>query len=227
MHQKNFDILNSIKTLSSKLPFEYQLHHVKGYQDQGTTYAHLSKHAQLNVFVDDQAKQKLSDIHLHGNQDQTSSIALSPIDIFIKDKSGQSTQVCTNLVNSLRSSITTDISRQYWIEKKNLQLTSTQIDWDLRAHSLRNIPIHEHRWLCKYTTGFCGVGSMLLKYRYQTHTKCPRCGADNEKTDHVLQCTGAETSTIWKEEIKKLHDWMTSQDLYPELVTLIISELNN
>ena len=43
----------------------------------------------------------------------------------------------------------------------------------------------------------------------------------------MLQCTGAETSTIWKEEIKKLHDWMTSQDLYPELVTLIISELNN
>ena len=31
----------------------------------------------------------------------------------------------------------------------------------------------------------------------------------------MLQCTGAETSTIWKEEIKKLHDWMTSQDLYP------------
>ena len=87
----NFDILNSIKTLSSKLPFEYQLHHVKGHQDHGTAYAHLNKHAQLNVFVDDQAKQKLNDIHLNGNQDQTSSIALSSIDIFIKDKSGQST----------------------------------------------------------------------------------------------------------------------------------------
>lgn len=225
--KQNFDILNSIKVLSSKIPFKYQLHHVKGHQDQGTAYAQLSKHAQLNVIADDNAKQQLNEIQLHGNQYQSSSIALSPIDIFIKDNSGHSTQICTNLIESLRSSLTTDASRKYWIDKKNLHLSYNQIDWNLRAHSLRNIPTHEHRWLCKYTTGFCGVGSMLLKYRYQTHTKCPRCGADNERTDHVLQCKGAETSTIWKDEIKKLQEWMISQDLYPELVTLIITELNN
>ena len=120
--KKHFDILNSIKVLILKLPFQYELHHVKGHQDQGTAYVSLSRLAQLNLLVDDKAKQKARDIAFAGTPHQQTSIALSPIDIYIKAKEGHSTKICTDMIDSLRKIITTDISRQYWIKKKNLNL---------------------------------------------------------------------------------------------------------
>ena len=224
--KKNFDILNSIHILLRSLPFKIELHHIKGHQDSSTAFHSLSKLAQLNVLADDNAKQKAHSLLSTGHHHQTSSLPFSPIDIFVTTHSGQRKKVCSSRISSLRDEITKGPSRDYWIRKKNLELLSTQVDWDLRATSIRNVPKHEQRLLCKFTTGFCGVGSMLLKYKYQTHTKCPRCGHDNEHTDHVLQCPAEGCSSAWNEEIQKLKKWMDTQDLHPEISNIILTSLH-
>ena len=67
---------------------------------------------------------------------------------------------------------------------------------------------------------------MLVKYKYQTHSKFPRCGHDNEHTNHVLQCRESGADLIWKNEMTKLQTWLETHDLHPELVQVIITGLN-
>jgi hypothetical protein len=76
-------------------------------------------------------------------------------------------------------------------------------------------------------TGFCGTGTKLKLYKYQTHSKCPRCETDNEDTDHVLQCPHPDAKHSWDEAITKLEVWMTENKGHPELVELICLGLNS
>ena len=177
--KKNFDLINAIITLRQQLPILTFFHHVSSHQDRGTAYHHLSPLARLNFLADDLAKTKAQELLQSNSQPRTASLPLSPIDILIKTQIEGTIKICTDLIDSLRFHITNNDICSYWIDKKDLDLTESKVDWELRVKSISNQTQPEQRWLCKYTTGFCGVGKMLLKYKYQTHTKCPRCGQDN------------------------------------------------
>ena len=174
------------------------LAHIKGHQDLGTAYNKLSTLAQLNVLADDLAKSKAAQALLQqAHHLSNSSLPFSPCDITIHTKVEGILKINPDLVPSLRYLITRDKLRSYWIGKKNLEVVSKKVDWDLRNKSSRNQTRSEQQWLCKHTTGFCGVGTMLVKYKYQTHSNCPRCGESSESTNHVLQCNGAGVQALW------------------------------
>lgn len=44
-----------------------------------------------------------------------------------------------------------------------------------RKFTARALDNNGHRWLSKWMTGICGVGVMLVSYKHQDHSKCPRC----------------------------------------------------
>ena len=122
--------------------------------------------------------------------------------------------------------ITNDDLREYWIKKKDLDTTAHQIDWKLRNKSIANLSAGEQRWWCKHTTGCCGVGTMLVKYKYQDHDNCPRCGQPAETTSHLLQCKGFGFHLLWKDEIDKLQEWMLKQNLHPEIQSIVTKYLH-
>ena len=67
---------------------------------------------------------------------------------------------------------------------------------------------------------------MLKRYKWQEHTKCPRCLQDNEDTQHVLKCQGADTAELWENEMKKLEEWMQEHNIHSEIRKLITLNLN-
>jgi phage FluMu protein Com len=71
-------------------------------------------------------------------------------------------------------------------------------------------------------TGFCGTGKMLQIYRYQTHSKCPRCKEDDQTTLHVIRCKQTDATKIWTKSIQNLEHWMITNLGHPELVELDI-----
>ena len=73
---------------------------------------------------------------------------------------------------------------------------------------------------------FLRVRTMLVKYKHQTHSNCPRCGQDKECTDHVLQCKGEGVQTLWNTELHNLKEWMQKQQIHNELIEVIIHNLN-
>ena len=68
---------------------------------------------------------------------------------------------------------------------------------------------------------------MRVKYKYQKHDNCPRCGMANEKVSHRMQCKGAGVHLIWKDALQKLTQWMTQQCLHPEIRHIIIDHLQS
>jgi phage FluMu protein Com len=79
--------------------------------------------------------------------------------------------------------------------------------------------------MSKWMAGFCSVGVMLVRYAYQKHLKCPRCGQSNETTAHIIQCTHPEAVTLWETEVNKLHKWMQENIGYPEMIDIICDSL--
>ena len=100
------------------------------------------------------------------------------------------------------------------------------IDWDLKHVSHKNSTKNTNRWLCKHSTGFCGVGKMLLRYKYQSHSTCPQCGVSQETTSHVLQCKDAAACALWDNEVEKLKDWMVKKKVEPNLANIISKNLH-
>jgi hypothetical protein len=69
-------------------------------------------------------------------------------------------------------------------------------------------PFGKQRWLCKHAAGQCGVGHVLLRRKWQTHDKCPRCDADDETVTHVLQCTATTATIEWNEAMLAFEGWL-------------------
>lgn len=101
------------------------------------------------------------------------------------------------------------------------------IDWKLQVCSLRNSPRYESRWLCKFSSGFCGTGTMLKQFKYQNHDRCPRCNAIQETRTHVLLCPHNAAQELWNNEIKSLLDWILSKHISPDIAIAITTNLKN
>ena len=67
---------------------------------------------------------------------------------------------------------------------------------------------------------------MMKIRKHWDHSKCPRCGHDEETTEHVVQCATAATQAVWDNGIAKLEEWMTLQDTEPELQKHILYNLH-
>ena len=83
------------------------------------------------------------------------------------------------------------------------------------------------QWLSKLITGVCGVGIMMKLWKFQDHSKCPRCQQDNEDTSHVLRCQHTTANEKWRECIKELSTWMEENDAHPDLRESIINNLSS
>ena len=222
---ENFDIINALIAVKHKLPLEIQYEHVKGHQDKGTAYHNLSRIAQLNVLVDSMAKHEAKLQIKSKHSYHFESLPYSPCDILITTTSFKTHKINHNLHKTLRHLVTEPALQKYWIKKHQLTTTHRCIDWQLRSRSLKNIPSHQQRWLCKFSTGFCGVGKMLHRYKWQPHTQCLRCLKDKEDTQHVLQCKHTEVTEIWEKQLEKLGKWMKENNIHNELNTIIINSL--
>ena len=188
-------------------------------------YHQLTKLEQLNVQADVLAQSKARSILQHNMNHQSISLPFNQCKITITTPSLGFKSICSMLIQSLRQFITKNDLREYWIKMKNLNNLSYQIDWRLRAKSLTNIPQNQQQWLCKHSTGFCGVGSMLQRYKYQSHTRCPRCLQDGETPSHVFTCRGEGIQSLWEGELTKLSTWMQTQPIPLETTETIVNSL--
>ena len=82
-----------------------------------------------------------------------------------------------------------------------------------------------NRWACKWLTGFCEIGTMLVIYKHQKHSICPRCLADNETVEHVLKCQDAQATILWNEELDNIKKWILDNKGCPEMAEPIVAGL--
>ena len=224
----HFDVLTSIVTAMRQTNIVWKFTHVKGHQDDDEDIENLPREAQLNVLADNLAKEKMTECI---NMPDTSTLyqrdlPYSNITVSWKDHRKQSHQLYSNLIKTLHDHIHTSQIKQYWCSKSKYTMPlESSIDWSARSKSHSNMSKATNRWVCKWLTGFCGVEAMLVLYKHQKHSKCPRCNADDESVTHVLQCPDARACQLWNEEIDALHTWIIDNKGCPELAHAVTTYL--
>ena len=82
------------------------------------------------------------------------------------------------------------------------------IDWKAAQKALKERPTGLRRWQAKFMTSHCATGKMMKIRKQWTHSKCPRCGAEEEDTRHVCQCPHPEARAKINQAIKRIKEWM-------------------
>ena len=102
----------------------------------------------------------------------------------------------------------------------------TTIDWQAHGRAFRGIPLGKQRWLTKHASGHCGVGRMLLRWKWQCHSECPRCGLEDESTPHILLCADVGARAHWRAGVHSLNTWMQTANTCPTLTKWILIRLD-
>ena len=59
------------------------------------------------------------------------------------------------------------------------------------------------RWLTKHRSSNCGIGTTLVKWKYQVDAECPRCNQVEDKA-HVFRCQDPSAKSLWDTNLTKL-----------------------
>ena len=224
--EKHFDVLTSILHSLKHSNIKWKLKHVKGHQDDHLTYHKLNRLAQLNAQTDKYAKKRLSSEVSHLNEARSLHLPYDHCMITWTDQEGVTHRVSNNLTKTLHTFISQRRLRDYWIHKQKFPASfEKHLDWPVIHKSFKALKVHRHQQVSKWLTGFCGVGKMLVRYNYQSHSKCPRCNKDNESVSHVIQCPSITAQATWDTEIRKLHTWLEENDCEPNLAEIILENL--
>ena len=80
--------------------------------------------------------------------------------------------------------------------------------------------------MAKFESGMCATGRMMKIWKKRLIDNCPRCGAANETSTHILQCSSVDAKTTWEKSMQQLEEWMNTNSTCPHIKRLIIQTLN-
>jgi hypothetical protein len=101
-----------------------------------------------------------------------------------------------------------------------------QIDWQLIGESMRSIPRARQIFIMKHTSGMCGVGKFMKRWREWDQDSCPRCGMP-EDAPHVWRCKGGGTVELWNKAVEDLTNTLRQLKTDPTLQHIITLYLHS
>jgi len=63
-----------------------------------------------------------------------------------------------------------------------------ELDTHAMEQAMWEIPAHKQRWVSKHITGQFAYGKNMYRQGQWTLAQCPRCNAEMEDKQHILQC---------------------------------------
>ena len=117
--------------------------------------------------------------------------------------------------------------RSLWIQKRSLPPnTAPDLDWTGISTAMQASPLRRCRWIVKFNSEQCGVGSTLYRWKDSDSAACPRCPHIPETTSHVLRCQGENSQVIWMRSIARLGRTLHKAGTDPEITATIIHSLH-
>jgi hypothetical protein len=131
------------------------------------------------------------------------------------------------LAERIREHCLAENAEIYWVRKEKVDRSpATHIAWTALGTAMAETKLTRQHWVVKHSTGRCGVGRRMKLRREWTHSRCPRCGQDNETTSHVLRCRFPEATTLWQESVANLGSWLKTTGTHPAIQEALILRLN-
>ena len=216
---KHYDLLLDCKERIKALPIDVSFRWIEGHQDDkgGEQGRRLDWWAKQNIRMDAKAKRhwKRTKGSVHHNLQfsrERWAIWLSgnKLSSFKKERLYEHTNQGP--------------VQQYWQQKNNLdQPTWATINWEASREALAERQTGLQRFHVKFGTGHFACGRMMLRRKHWTHSKCPRCGADDEDKVHVIRCPSAQG--VWTKTLQALRKWMVEVDTHPSIRDHVMATL--
>ena len=110
------------------------------------------------------------------------------------------------MIQYLRESIEGGKVAEYWICKKKVILEQGYflVDWEANKLAMKASPVARRYWVTKFESGIYGKGEMMKMWKQRLVNNCPRCGATNETTTHILKCRSKTAQATWDKSFEKL-----------------------
>ena len=160
----HYDMVTCLHQLLRNSNISWNFRHVKGHQDKDMNIDDIDIWGQLNMVADSYAKIALwRHIEINGGTQHMNQLqyALQPITINYKGNK-------TTIVSNLRKRLTNHIAQQrilhYWSEQGK-QVAHEEFDKTAFMHAAKNIPIQLQIWITKWSSGICGVGKWLERWK--------------------------------------------------------------
>ena len=196
--QKHADLISALLKVRDSLGIKIQVQHVKAHQDDSIPYEQLSLPAKLNVDMDADTKALIQvmmtcpDVCAN-KEPHPSSFSLCW---------WKSQPIYHDLDHELYYHITHDKMIQYWIEKERITSTTLPlIDFNALRDAAKSLTLPRQRFLAKWVAEYLPTGKNMKRWSLRHDGACPFCTQSDETTSHMVQCTTAESCTIWDEAL--------------------------
>ena len=118
--------------------------------------------------------------------------------------------------------------RDYWLQKRDVfpdPSVFDDINWKAAQTANKEQPLGQKRWQAKFMTSHCATGKMMKIRRQWTHSKCPRCGQEDEDTRHICQCPDPDARALMNRSLAKLTTWMVNNKTHHLIQSHILTLL--
>jgi hypothetical protein len=209
-----FDMLSSLRLMIASSPLTWTTRHVAGHQDDDPTHP-LDWCALQNIQMDNLAK-------VFWMQHSHSEAVFYPL-------SNEGFQVWLELSSHPPSVFFNHIHGKTILNWHSSHhrfpaCYARRIDWDACAAALHRLPLGRCRWVSKHISGFCSVGTMLVRWQEQPTSACPRCD-QLENAPHVWQCQEPAVFFVWVLLMSSFSKWLEKVHTANDIVHWIIQRL--
>jgi hypothetical protein len=195
--------------------------HIKGHQDARSPLQTLTREARLNVEVDRTATAYW--IHLV----EHSETMPQPVNHNIYEEEWQiwngEQKIIHPSVKTLYSLIQDQITETWWSREGHISsVVKKEIDYDATEMMMERLQLHQRRYVTKTASENCGVGTTLLKWKFQDTAECPRCSHPQEDTVHIQQCEGHDADLTFLKSVQTMGKFLSETQTRPDLQDAII-----
>jgi hypothetical protein len=216
---KSFDLLSAIRQKIRTIPITVHSHWVKGHQDNYALHSsRLDLWARLNIEMDSLAKLYWEDSvgrqsRQHRIHDETNYISV------------RGHKICSSLSSSLYTACEGHKLRCYWSERKNIPANHiSSINWHACEGAAKLLGLGLRFWKTKHLTGIFGTGKWMHRWKFWTHSNCPRCGEPNEDAKHIVRCSAL--NPLWETAVAPLTEWFTKSLTPPDVSAIILEYIH-
>eukprot|EP00978_Attheya_sp_CCMP212_P000583 scaffold1128_cov41-Attheya_sp.AAC.5 len=99
------------------------------------------------------------------------------------------------------------------------------INWKACGNASRLLGVGLHFWKTKHIAGIFANGKWMHRWKFWSHSKCPRCKQTNEDAAHtIIQCP--DVNPLWQTAVEPLTKWMANSLTPPDVSAVILEFLH-
>ena len=99
------------------------------------------------------------------------------------------------------------------------------IDWKSIGNAGQSMPIYEKSCLTKHVGRYSATGRQMKRRKEWKNSNCPRCGCDNEDSNHITECQAPAAIHKLHDEILKFERDLDRQDTSHSISDIITTTL--